>query len=251
MICEAHILTWQEELMLPYTLRHYRTFCQRIVVHDSFSTDHTREIAKEAGAEVWDLDTGNQFNDEIHLRRKNTCWVGTSADWVVVGDCDELLYFPSGAELTLAAYEMQELAVIKPHGFEMTSEVFPTTTGQIYDEVKFGARDDKWYAKPIMFSARRVAESGFGVGGHDSHPVLKNGLRLHILSGDIPTFPPCYLLHFHQLGPVERIAKLYDERRQRLAEINVRHGWGNFEPGLKHAQDKRNFIKAGLMQVIP
>jgi hypothetical protein len=35
------------------------------------------------------------------------------------------------------------------------------------------------------------------------------------------------------------VGKKYDVQRTRLAEINVKQKWGNFDPGEKHARDKR------------
>ncbi len=248
---EVHLLTWNEEAMLPYTLRHYRTFAQKIGVHDSFSTDRTREIARQYGAIVEDWDTGGVFDDEINMNLKNSCWKGTGSDWVICADCDELLWFPGGAKEALRAYDNLCVAMVKPHGFEMLSEVFPTTPGQIYDEVKFGASDSKWYAKPILFSPRRVAESGLGFGAHAAEPTLRDGHKLFIGHDCPKTKPDCFLLHFHQIWPVDRIAKVYDVRRTRLSENNVRNRRGNFDPGLKHALEKRAFIKANLQQVVP
>jgi hypothetical protein len=49
----------------------------------------------------------------------------------------------------------------------------------------------------------------------------------------------CWLLHCKHLGPISRIGKKYDVQRTRLAEINVKQKWGNFDPGEKHARDKR------------
>ena len=93
---EVHIVTYNEERILPWTLRHYGTFAARIVVHDSFSTDRTREIAWKAGAEVIDWDTVGQVNDQLLSELKNSCWLGTKAQWVIVCDADEFLWFPNG-----------------------------------------------------------------------------------------------------------------------------------------------------------
>ena len=248
---EVHILTWNEEALIKYAVRHYRTFADKIMVHDARSTDRTREFAQWGGAEVVDWDTGNQFDDEMAMKLKNDCWRGTDADWVICADADEFIYFPQGAEAALASYSRTGAAVIKPHGWEMISDTYPTTGGQIYDEVKFGARDDKWYAKPLLFNPRIVAESGFGIGAHESDPVLKNGMKLRVGANFPRAVPPCYLLHFHQIGPVERTAALYDERRQRLCATNVRNRWGNIDDtGIVHAKMKRDYIRARLEQVI-
>lgn len=248
---EVHILTRNEEAMLPYALRHYRTFASRIIVHDAFSTDRTREIALAAGAEVVDFDTGDRVNDDLHIQMKNTCWKGTKAEWVIPVDCDELIYFPGGEQAAFAAYAANGVAMVRPHGFEMFTEHTPTTAGQIYEQVKAGAPDDKWYAKPALFSAKLVAESNLGVGGHTASPVLKDGRWLEFNESTPFTEPSCYLLHFHHVGPIEKIAAKYDATRARLAEINVRNHWGNQGDGMKHAQEKRAYILKNLMEVIP
>ena len=43
---EVHLITFNEEAFIAYALRHYRTYCARMVVHDAFSKDRTREIAR-------------------------------------------------------------------------------------------------------------------------------------------------------------------------------------------------------------
>ena len=246
---ELHILTFNEEEILPYTLRHYRSFCSRMVCHDSFSTDQTRAIAAEYGAEVKDWDTGGCLNDEMAMGLKNECWKGTAADWVICVDADEIVYFPKGVEYTLAAYT--RAAVIKPHGFDMYAQAFPKTCGQIYDEVKRGAESNKWYAKPVLFNPRIVAQSGFGIGAHESHPVLKDGRTLYVGADWPKANPPTYLLHFHHgIGPPERVAARLDAKRKRLARVNEIQRWGNFKPGAEHVREKLDYILLRLQQVI-
>ena len=247
---EVHLLTWNEERIIPYTIRHYQTFATRIVIHDSGSTDKTRAIADEMGAEVEEWDTGNEFNDRLNTDLKNRCWIGTNADWVICADADELLYFPYGALSALATYEKLGAVMIKPRGYEMFTEHFPATTGQIYDEVKAGAPDDKWYAKPILFSAKRLRSPGFGVGAHEADPVLIDGRKFHVGEHWPFSVPPAFLLHFHQIGPMKNIAAVYDERRKRLCDQNVKNRWGNFKPGIEHAKEKRDYILARLQEVI-
>lgn len=248
---EVHVLCFNEAEILGYTLRHYRTFCAKMIVHDGGSDDGSQEIAKLYGAEVRPWNTEGKLNDGLAVILKNTCWLGTDADWVICADADELIYFPLGAEFTLESYAKTGAAVIKPYGFEMFSEKYPTTDGQIYDEVKMGARDDYWYGKPILFTPHRVEESGFGLGAHESDPLLTNGRRLHIAKDWPKPMPPAYLLHFHQIGPAQRIADRYDSIFGRFSALNIRHGWGNHTPGAIHVQQKRDLICPRLVPVIP
>lgn len=252
MKAECHILTFNEASLIRYTLRHYATYCSKLVVHDAGSTDSTVEICRMMSAEVLPWDTKGELNDEMAMDLKNECWKGTDADWVIVVDADELLYFPKGVGETLATYSRLGAAIIKAHGFDMYSVAYPTTRGQIYDEVKLGAPSDKWYGKPVLFSPRQVEETGFGIGAHESDPLLRSGRRIHVGADWPKANPPAWLLHFHHgIGPIERIARRLDEKRTRLAAVNRLHGWGNLKDGMTHALEKQEFIKAGLVQVIP
>jgi glycosyltransferase involved in cell wall biosynthesis len=237
---QVHILTYNEEDILPYTLRHYSQFATRIIVHDSFSTDRTREICKEYGAEVRDWDTGGVLNDDLSRELKGTAWIGTDADWVITADADELIYFPNGVTKTLEEYDRNNVHIVQPYGYEMYSENFPTGSGQIYDEVVHGARDDRWYSKPILFAPKRITKLEFAPGAHQCHVTSKLGERYLIDNKNHKfTVPTCWLLHCKHLGPIARVGKKYDVQRTRLAEINVKQKWGNFDPGEKHARDKR------------
>lgn len=248
---EVHILAFNEAQIIAYALRHYSTFAQRIVIHDGGSDDGTQDIAAKYGAEVIPWNTGGRLNDELAMKLKNECWHGTDADWVICVDADEFIYFPAGSKETLAVYDKRGAAVIKPHGFEMFSEEYPTTAGQIYEQCAMGAPDNVWYSKPVLFSPKRVDDSGFGVGAHESTPLLKNGMRVNIGASWPKPSPRTFLLHYHQLGPIERVAARYDATRLRLSAINERNRWGNFEPGLVHAQRKRALILPHLQRVIP
>jgi hypothetical protein len=242
------ILTYNEETILPYTLRHYKTFADRITVYDAFSTDNTRNICREHGAVVLDWKTDG-LNDTIAKHVKSTGWINDHrSDWVICADADELVYFPKGIQYTLEQYDTLGIGVVKTKGFEMFSETLPTTSGQIYEEINMGGHDDKWYGKPVLFSPRRVRSINFAAGAHTCTWIDTNGNDMPNPTAEVE--PPTYLLHYHHIGPIERIATRYDATRKRLSQANVRNKEGNFEPGMKHAQDKRNQILRTLHRVL-
>jgi hypothetical protein len=246
---EIHVLARNEAEILTYAFRHYQSFAGRIILHDFGSTDKTRELAYELGVFVVHEDTGDKVDDRVNKRIKETCWHGTDSDWVMVVDADELIYFPQGAEQTLESYHDQGLAVIKPQGWDMTSDPYPTTDKQIYDEIKHGAKN--WlYDKPVLFSPKLVKEIEFWVGAHGLvKATLHSGLTLPnpVAYSD----PKTLLLHFHHIGPVERIGERYNATRARMCENNVKMNWGNVnEGGLEHAIWQRQDIKSKLEQVI-
>lgn len=244
----AHILAYNEELMLPYTLRHYSTFCNTIIVHDLGSTDRTVAITEEAGFTPRQWNSYGKFDDVLNRHIKNTCWKEISSDWVMVLDCDEFIYFPEGVEQTLLCYSMLEVPVARPIGFEMLSDTLPTGSGQIYDEIKMGARHPD-YCKPVLFTPALVKETQYPEGAHTGRFTLKDGTVIEPPSAC--TQPPVYLLHYHQIGPIERIAKKYDATTARMCEANRKNNWGNQKPGIIHAQEKRDLILKGITKVVP
>ncbi len=252
---EVHLLAHDGEQMLEWSLRHYLSFAVRVVVHDGGPDGWSSITAKRYGAEARTWDTAGQLNDELAMKLKNECWLGTDADWVVCADADELLFFPKGAEHTLAKYSKIGAAMIKPHGFEMFSENWYEPSqhaGQIYDHIKHGAPEDLWYAKPVLFNPRVVAESGFGIGAHEAEIMLKDGRTFRVGRNWPYATPPVWLLHYKHIGGLDRIAARYDATRARLAEVNVKNRWGNvLQTGMEHALHKRSLIMPTLQQVIP
>jgi glycosyltransferase involved in cell wall biosynthesis len=251
---DVHLLAFEEAQILPWTIAHYRDHCRadRIIVHDGGSDDGTLDVAVSMGAIVKPWNIGGHFNDADNVKLKNECWAGSSADWVVVADADELLWSPAMPfpEL-LEQYEGQGIPIAKPSGFELCADAFPVYQPgrQLIDLVKHGAPDDHWYAKRILFTPRRVMYMNFSPGAHGCDAVLSNGS--YHGNPRIPTAPPVYLLHAKHLGPVERIAERYQRNQDRHSDMNRRMRWGNFEAPLKHAEDKRRGILSNLRQIIP
>ena len=245
---DVHVLRYADDWLVPYVIRHYLTFAEKVVIHDAGGG---APIPLQPGVEVipWDCP---EVNDLRYAELRNNCWKGTKADWVVVCDLDELLWFPDGAEATLGAYEKMGAAVPKPHGIEMFSETYPAGDGQIFDQIKMGAPDNKWYSKAILFNPRLVSDMRYGLGSHECDPYLHDGRSFHVGPRWPHAKPPVYLLHYHHIGPTEDIGAKYDATISRMCPENKKNKWGNLEPGLKHAKDKWNRImNAGLTKLIP
>ena len=248
MILEAHVLRYGDDWLVPYVVRHYLSFADKLVIHDAGPYPWGLTLDPRVQVVPWDCP---EVSDIKYAELRNSCWKGTKADWCVVCDLDELLWFPQGAHPTLYLYDTMGAAVPKPHGIEMFSETYPTGPGQIYDEIKMGAPDDKWYSKPILFNPRMVSDMRYGLGSHECDPVLHDERRFHVGPKWPFANPPCYLLHFHHIGPAKDVGDKYDATITRMCEDNKRMHWGNLEPGLKHVADKRANIVPNLSQIIP
>lgn len=82
------ILTFNEDIHIKRCIDNIKSFSQDIIVVDSFSTDQTVEIAKDAGATVyqnkWENNYAKQFNWAL-----DNCNIKTK--WVLRLDADEYL----------------------------------------------------------------------------------------------------------------------------------------------------------------
>lgn len=247
MSVEAHILCFNEQDILPYTLRHYTMIADRVVLHDAFSTDGSRDIARKYGVEIRDWNCIG-VNDLIAKQTKERAILESKCDWCGVVDADEIIFFPEGHFHTLSVYDADNVAVVKTRGYEMFADEFPNTEQQIYDVVKHGAADQKWYGKPVLIAPKRIKQLTFGAGCHQAWANLTDGSKWSDVQ--TPSDPPTLLLHFHHLGGIDRTTRRYAGQQSRHSEENKRRKWGNFAPPSQHALDKRTAILSKLEQVI-
>ena len=207
---ESYAICYNEEALLPYYLRHYSQFCDQITIFDNYSTDRSEEICRSnRKVKLIKYDTGNQIRDDIYLQIKNNCWKQSDASWVIVGDIDELVYHPNIRNVLFNTWA----TIITPKMFNMYSEVFPTTTGQIYEEVRTGIPCG---SKTNLFKPKAVSNINYDPGCHVAHP---EGTIIYDEDLGIKTFHMRYL---SKEWVLERTA----QSRARLSDLNKKLGWG-------------------------
>lgn len=249
----AYVTVWNEERMLPYYLRHYLQFCDRIIVFDNQSTDNTLKICKQySNVEVRSYNTNETFNDYVHLDLKHKCIdeAKGKADYIIVSDCDEFILHHD----ILNFLKNNESPLIFPAGFQMVSWKFPDTDGQIYDEIRDGV-PDPWYSKPILINPNKIESLRWIEGCHEIELASKiNGEILHPVPVEIrpigewnghpwgrwkmqfellDTFNdfPIKLLHFKFMGE--------DYVRSKYTQYSIRNSEQNKIAGLaNHYDDK-------------
>jgi len=86
------ILCYNEEILLPHTVAHYRANIPdcHIIIYDNYSTDNSVAIAKLLNCAIvqWkskDLDDGK------YIKIKNNCWKHIKNGWIICADMDEWL----------------------------------------------------------------------------------------------------------------------------------------------------------------
>lgn len=207
---EVFAICYNEEKILPYFLRHYQQFAD-VIIYDNHSTDKSVEIIQKAGAKTVSYDSGNTLNDLRYIEIKNNCWKESKADWVIVCDSDEFVYCP---DMLVSILKYTGFTAFEPTWYEMFSEQFPTTSGQIYDEVKMGY--EAW-PKLNLFRPSEVKEINYEVGCHIVHP--EGNVVLNFAESPIKT------LHMRHLGK-QYIIYRNGMYAKRLSEINKQNKWG-------------------------
>lgn len=209
---EAHILAWNEQDIIGLVIKHYQKFCDKIVIHDNHSKDKTRKIAESMGCEVRPF--GNKFfDDQENMNLKNNCWKDSDADWVIVCDCDEVLFCMPTTERRICEIEQQKgTTIFRTQGWQIMSDEMPKE-GLL--EITNGYEFNN-YSKSIIFNPKAITEINYNPGAHRCNPV-----------GDVVWSDEIlYVLHYKHIGGVERTIKRYKEYQPRMSQMNIKKGWG-------------------------
>ena len=164
---------WNEELMLPFMLRHYAPWVERFVIYDSQSTDGSVELLRrmpkvEIRNLVWTRPDGMvETLQDLH----NSCWKESrgTADWVIVADVDEFLYHPDLFGY-LRRCRKRGVTCIPALGYEMVSDRFPMPDDALLTAVRRGV-PHRMMSKLRLFDPNAVEEKNFGPGGHVAEPA--------------------------------------------------------------------------------
>lgn len=213
----AHILAFNEEKILPFTLDYYSKICERIFIYDNMSTDGSDEIYKQnPKVTVIKWSSNNEINEMNYVKIKSNGYKVSrleNVDWVIVCDCDEYLYHPRLLD-KLVYYKDNGITVPKINGHDMVSDSFPIYDGVLITEkIKTGSEVYPPFCKNIIFNPK--LDVNFGIGGHSfqaNAAVYSNS-------------PELKLLHYKFLG-VEYVETIYKARVERLSEFNKQNKFG-------------------------
>jgi len=134
----VYAIIHNEAPLLPYFLRHYQSVADKIILFDDQSTDASVDIALRAKAEVR-LYPGQGLDDLrfVEFAAETYPEARGRADWVIWVDADEFIYHPY-LRMTLGRYMASGVTLPLIDGYAMLARDFPTTDGQIYDEITTG-----------------------------------------------------------------------------------------------------------------
>ena len=212
-------LCYNETVMLPFFMQHYRPIADLIVVNDNESTDGSRELALQLGAdEVREFSTGGEFRDDINSALRNECWKGLKGrgfDWIIMVDMDEMLYHDN-LRSHLGKCKRNGVTVCVPQGYQMVSTTMPENNRPIIEQVRLGTYSKK-FSKPAVFDPDAIDEMRYTPGAHRADP---SGRVVVDVSGALK------LMHFRWLSLEWMLAKNH-RGFSRMSEINKSNRWGH------------------------
>jgi len=209
---ETYVMVNNEELLVPYIMRHYGSF-SKVIFLESNSTDRTVELGIKLGAIIRKYEIPDELDNMTMLQIKEYCWHGSEADWVIVCDADEFVYHPD----IISVLDKSKATVIHPTFHNMFSDQFPTTEGQIYDEVNMGTPDgDFWLSKMNLFKPKEIIKMNYAIGAHHAYP--EGNVIIDNNSG-IKT------LHMNFLGR-QYLINRYRRNKERHSTKDRQNGWG-------------------------
>lgn len=214
MIIHAHIIAFNEEKILPFILDYYSRICEKIYIYDNMSTDSSDEIYKKyEKVIVIKCNSDNTFNDFINKEIKSNRYKEYSrdADWVIVCDCDEILYHPNLINM-LKHYQRIGVDVPEIDGRDMVSETFPEYDGRLITEiVQTGSETYNIMCKNIVFNPKK--DMCFGAHWNNCPDCVRSQER------------ELKLLHYKFLGK-DYVKDIYAKRLERLSRFNIENGFG-------------------------
>lgn len=238
-------IMWNEAQMLPWFLRHYAPWVDKIVVFLEKSDDGSEWLLRscpKVDLRVWPF---KGLDDEAFLEMVNECYKEArgKADWVAHVDADELLYHPHMPELL----SNKHADVIQAKGYALISEVgWPHDDGhsQLYDLVKTGA--PQWnYDKKLLF--RPSLDFHHTIGRH----TYENKFPRH--NGREWTNSGLKLLHCHHVGGITHTADR--NRRNYDRAIDKKFAWNMTDAHNKKEQVGtvawvRDLIVSGKLEAV-
>lgn len=241
MIVHAFTMVHNEETLMPYFMRHYKTFCAKITVYDNESTDRTARAVRQAGGHLIPVSTRGKHDVEKLREVMNEGYKVSrgKADWVVCAEGDEFFWHPQMTRL-LEEYKKKGITLPLTAGFDMVADAPPARGGQIYEEITHGF-PNYLYSKLGVFQPS--ININFKVGGHQAFPTgpVQKSLNADIL-----------LLHYRYLG-LPYFMRRYEQHRRRLSAMSREKNWGT-ECLQDHKERYRSEIAASaerVRQIVP
>jgi hypothetical protein len=168
LIVHVYAAMWNEHKILPFFLKHYGKFAEKIFLYDNMSDDGSAQIAlAHPKVEVVQFDTCGKFREDVLIDIRSYEWKKSrgKAHWVIVCDVDEFIWHPYLIP-HLKECTRKKITVCNVQGFQMVSDHFPSLTkGQVYDQIRTGYPFSDMNKK-IVFNPNAIWDLLYSPGSH-------------------------------------------------------------------------------------
>jgi hypothetical protein len=154
-----------------------RVPASQFLVFDNQSTDNTKKVAEDMGAQVFDFNTGNKMDEFFLMNIRNKAWKLVDSEFMLVVDADEF------ATITTEFLETADWNICKCVGIEIFSEEWLPIEDYTHGEL------NERYSKIVLFRKSDILETNFESGSHQANPIPNTGKELKWC-----TTPP-FLIH--------------------------------------------------------
>jgi hypothetical protein len=210
----VYSLMYNERMILPFYLRHYEQFADRIIIYDHDSNDGSLELARahpKVSIRDWSAPgiyepMVTEFYNTVYYEARGR------ADWVIMVDMDEFVYYFNDLRGALSHYKNSGVEIPTVAGYTMLHDCAPLDCGnQIWQDCPYGVRDRK-FDKYAVFQPH--VEINYDHGRHRANPSGKIGDGLSIK-----------LLHYRYWGEAW-VKERHATHASRLHPVNISRGWG-------------------------
>ena len=216
------IVSFNGEALLPHVLKHYSSFCEKIIVFDNESTDNSLKVIKKfKKAEARVFSTGGKLDDRENTRIKNEEWkpYKDEFDYVICVDLDELVYHKDGTFEYLEQAFKDGYNIIQCDGWNIVDnhEIYPDV--KIFEQYPKGMQAEA-ESKFAVFNPKEI-DINYGIG---QHPWCSEKPK-----GNIKLFKSGYndfkLLHFKQIS-YRYWKEKFDQQQNNLSTFNLDNNLG-------------------------
>ena len=245
MTITLYTLLYNEEHILPYFLKHYSQYVNKIVVRNNQSTDNSIQILKNwkgCEIEIINFNTNNQYDERKLTDLRNNCWKdGSNSDYVIICDMDEILYHPNLIEYLK---KNSNIDYFTPIGYDMVGNEIPTNHDkQIYDIINGGVLNSN-YNKSILFKRNTIIDAGYSVGAHTSRFRGFKDLSNISNNNDLK------LLHYKWLS-VDYVINKHTHYSKRRSKDSIKNKWGtHYDHTVETIIKNYNYIKNKSITIV-